>query len=299
MQRVMVFGRITAGEVNRAARTFDGAAGKSINVAKVLHALGEHVMATGFLGGDRGAFLQRYLEARGLTLDFVTVTPPTRQCVTLIEEDTATVTELVEESQPVRAEDYERLLDLVRRHLGDCRAVVMSGTIAAGGPADLYARVTRLAGEAGALAIVDASGAALIEALKARPDVVKPNRAELAATLGQALPGEAEVRSAMRVLSERGARQVVVTAGAEPSLAFDGRRFWRIAAPRVAAVNPIGSGDAFTAALTWRLVGGDVLGEACRWGVAAGAANALTLLAGEVDRAEVERLVSKTQLEGV
>ena len=41
-------------------------------------------------------------------------------------------------------------------------------------------------------------------------------------------------------------RRIVVTAGAAPTLAFDGHEFWRVTAPKVKALNPIGSGDAFT-----------------------------------------------------
>ncbi len=54
--------------------------------------------------------------------------------------------------------------------------------------------------------------------------------------------------------------------GKGAALAFDGKIFWRIVTPRIHVVNPIGSGDAFTAGLVWRLVRGDDLGEACRWG---------------------------------
>ena len=53
-QRVMVFRRLALDAVNRAVMTWDGAAGKSVNVAKVLQALGEQPVATGFLGGARG-----------------------------------------------------------------------------------------------------------------------------------------------------------------------------------------------------------------------------------------------------
>jgi sugar/nucleoside kinase (ribokinase family) len=67
----------------------------------------------------------------------------------------------------------------------------------------------------------------------------------------------------------------------------------------VKAVNPIGSGDAFTAALVWRLLRGEGLGEACRWAAAAGAANALTLMPGEVEGAEVERLAGSVRVEPV
>jgi fructose-1-phosphate kinase PfkB-like protein len=172
----------------------------------------------------------------------------------------------------------------------------MSGTIAAGGSPDLYCQLTRMARENGALAVVDAQGRALTEALAARPDLVKPNRAELAATVGRALTGEAEVQSAMRELQARGARMVVVTSGAGAVLAFDGREFWRIEPPQVVAANPIGSGDAFTAGLVSRLVRGDDLGEACRWGAAAGAANALTLMPGELRREDVERLAGEVRV---
>ena len=81
-----------------------------------------------------------------------------------------------------------------------------------------------------------------------------------------------------------------MTAGKEPTLAFDGKDLWRIVGPRIKTVNPIGSGDAFTAGLVSRLLRGDDLGEACRWGGAAGAANALTSLPGEVNPEDVERL---------
>ncbi len=297
-QRVMKFRRLALDSVNRASTTIDGVAGKSINVAKVLHALGEQPLATGFLGGDRGEEARAFLKSLGIGMDFVTVAARTRQCITLIDESAGTVTELVEEGQPVTEADYQRLTDIIRRRVNGCRAVIMSGSLSAGGPPDFYFQCIRIAQGAGALAVVDAQGAPLVEALNAGPDLVKPNHAELAATVGQELRDEAAVVSAMSKLRQRGAKRVVVTAGGETALACDGKRVWRIQPPRIATVNPIGSGDAFTAGLVWRLVQGDDLGEACRWAAAAGAANALTPMAGEVNRAEVERLVTEVAVEG-
>ena len=296
-QRVMVFRKLTLDAVNRAVTTVDGVAGKSVNVAKVLKTLGEHPVAIGFLGGDRGEYLRALLEARGIELDFVTVATRTRQCVTLLDTAAGTHTELVEESQPVSAADYEALMRVIRRRIKGCRAVVMSGTITPGGPKDLYFRGTQLAHEVGAMSVIDAQGAALTEALAAKPSLVKPNRVELAATAGRELNDEAAIRVAMRELCERGALRVVVTAGKDPTLAFDGRSFWKIQTPRIEATNPIGSGDAFTAALVWRLLHGEGLAEACRWASAAGAANALTVMAGEVHPSDVKRLFEETNAE--
>jgi tagatose 6-phosphate kinase len=298
-QRVMVFRELTLDAVNRAVTTLDGVAGKSVNVAKVLKALGEQPRAIGFIGGDRGEQVRDLLAARGIEMDLVTVLPRTRQCITLLDPAAGTHTELVEESQPVAAANYGELLGIIRQRVKDCRAVVMSGTITPGGPADLYFQGAQLAHQAGALSLVDAQGAALTEALKAKPGLIKPNRQELAATTGCELRDEAAVMFAMRELSERGAQRVVVTAGKEPALAFDGQSYWRIRAPRIEATNPIGSGDAFAAGLVWRLLRGEDLGEACRWASAAGAANALTILAGEVQRNDVERLVQEVIVERV
>jgi 1-phosphofructokinase family hexose kinase len=295
-QRVMIFHKLTLDAVNRSATTLEGPAGKSVNVAKVLKALGEHPIATGFLGSRVGEYLRTAMAEKNIESDFVTVSTPTRQCVTVIDESASTSTELVEESRPVDPADFEKLLAVVQKRLKDCRAVIMSGTIVSGGPTDLYFNCTRLAQAAGTLSVVDAHGTALLEALKAKPGVVKPNRSELATTIGRQLATEADVTQAMRELCERGAQQVVVTAGKEPVLAFDGKNLHRITVPRIKAVSTIGSGDAFTAGLVWRLVRGDDLGEACRWGSAAGAANALTAMPGEVNRADVDRLAREVEV---
>ena len=296
-QRVMVFSKLTIDAVNRAATTLDGAAGKSINVAKVLKALGEQPLATGFLGGPRGKELLRTLRERKIRCEFVSVAAQTRQCITVIDETSARHTELVEESQPVPAAAYADLWHIIERRMTTSRAAVMSGTITPGGPIDFYERCTRLAHRSSALAIVDAQGPALLHALKAKPSLVKPNRAELAVTVKRKLVGLADLKRAMKALNDQGAERIVVTAGKAATLAFDGHRFWRITNPIIEARNPIGSGDSFTAGLIWRLLRGDDLGESCRWAAAAGTANALTWMAGEVDLAGIRRLAKQVHVE--
>src|SRR5579863_10049138 len=86
VQRVMVFRKLVLDGVNRTTSALDGAAGKSINMAKVLKVLGEHPVVTGFLGGDHGEFLQRALAELGIESDFVTVSTRTRQCITVIDQ---------------------------------------------------------------------------------------------------------------------------------------------------------------------------------------------------------------------
>ncbi len=293
-QRVMVFRQLSLNAVNRAALTLDGIAGKAINVAKVLKTLGQTPFVISFVGGAHGEVLRAALASKHIEAELVAVSAPTRQCLTVIDQAAGTHTELVEESRAVTPSDFNQFFAAVRQRMAGCRAAVMSGTIAPGCPQHFYRDAVRLAETVGALSVVDAQGMALAAVLEAHPGLVKPNRTELAATLGRELKSDDEVKAAMRELCERGAQRVVVTAGRMPTLAFDGKKFAQIFPPPIRPANPIGSGDAFTAAVVWRLLRGDDLAEACRWGTAAGAANALTLMPGELERDEVERLVKDT-----
>ncbi len=298
-QRVMTFKALKPDAVNRAASTLDGAAGKSVNVAKVLAALGAEVFATGFVGGDRGREILRDMTSRGIETKFVEVPAPTRQCISVIDEATHTVTELVEESRPVPPENYDALVELVCGLLPECEAVVMSGSLTPGAPVEFYRNITNRANELGKLSVVDAQGTPLLEALKASPGLVKPNRSELAATVNKPLETEMSLVEAMREVRKRGAQRVVVTAGGALTFAMDQHSLWRIQPAQIEPVNPIGSGDAFTAALVWRLTQADSLGEACRWAAAAGAANALSPMPGDLEKAQVLQLLEKVKIEQV
>ena len=109
VQRTMTFTQLHVGDVNRAKSVTETASGKSLNVARVLHTLGEPLIATGFVGGDSGAFIREDLTRAGIAHDFVSVGPKTRTCVTVIDEAAGAATELIEESKRVEEEAFERL----------------------------------------------------------------------------------------------------------------------------------------------------------------------------------------------
>ena len=297
VQRVMVFNRVETGGVNRAAETIDGAAGKSINVAKVVTALGERAVATGFLGGDRGDFLCAELERVHVAHDFVRVATRTRECITVIDRTAGAHTELVEESRAVEASAWPAIDAKLDRLLTGARMLVASGTLVPQAPRDFYARCVRRAHEQNVPTILDAAGSALMESLAARPLVVKPNRAELEKTFGMSLDTDAALGEAMRSLMNAGAQSVVITAGSQGAFATDERYRFRVRSPKVEALNSIGSGDAFTAGLAVALAAGQPLRDACRLATACGAANALTLMAGEVRLPDVRRLFAEAVVE--
>ena len=298
VQRVMVFNHVEINGVNRAVETLDGAAGKSINVAKVVTVLGERAVATGFAGGDRGDYLCGELDRLGVAHDFVRVRTRTRECVTVIDRGAKVHTEMVEESKAVEAEAWELLQQKLQELLRQGpRMLVLSGTLVPQAPQDFYGECVRRAAERGVPTILDAAGAPLMNAISARPLLVKPNRAELEKTFGLSVATDAQLRDAMAALRNAGARSVVITAGGQGAFALDEHGAFRVRSPRVEAINSIGSGDSFTAGLAVALALGQPFRDACRLAAACGAANALTMMAGDVRLDDVRRLSAEVLIE--
>lgn len=296
-QRSMVFGRVRPDDVNRAARVADYASGKGVNVARVLHALGEEAVAAGFAGGDRGAALVRDLEAAGVRPEFVTTDAPTRQCITVIDKVAGTATELVEESHPVTADDWGRLYERLAGLLPGAAAWVFSGSLPPGVDQSFYAEcLRRFEADRPPVVVLDARGEALRQALGRPGFVAKMNRDELAATVDFPLDGDAALRRAVLAVMPRGGA-VVVTAGAAGAFVAEADQFWRVRPPAVKAVSAVGSGDAFTAGLAAALVCGEPLGAACVLAAACGAANAMTERAGFLAAGDVWALMPRVRVE--
>jgi 1-phosphofructokinase family hexose kinase len=297
LARTMVFDRLTLGDVNRATEVLISAAGKSINAARVTHTLGEAVVACATTGGRTGDTLREDLNRAGIRHELVPTSHPTRLCVTVVDRSAGTCTELVQEAPPLLDAESDLLWRRLLEWIPQARVVVMSGTLAPNVPPAFYALVCRLARDAGVQCIVDAKGPELLAALPYQPALVKPNRSELSSTLGRDLANEQAMRAAISDLLSQGARSVAVTAGADGVAFTDGTRSWRLRPPVIRPVSAIGSGDAFAGGFAAGLSRGLAPLDAARLAVACGAANALTLQAGFIDPAEVQRLHERVVVE--
>jgi tagatose 6-phosphate kinase len=286
----MTFANVAIDEVNRATRVLQSASGKSINVARALHTLGKQVVATGFVGGDSGAYIRGELDQEGIAHDFVEVPFRTRTCTTVISQADGTTTELVEESQPVEGGYWERLLSLVGSHLGDARAMVLSGSLPPGAPLDFYARCCQLAQGRRVPVMIDGRGEPLRLAVAFGPVMVKPNRSELASTFQLPVEGDEQLRDSIQRLLGMGARSALITMGIHGAVMADGERLWRIASPKVKTDNPIGSGDSVAAGYTAGLVDGLSPMDSAILGIACGAANAMTPTPALIYPEDVQRL---------
>jgi ribokinase len=126
-----------------------------------------------------------------------------------------------------------------------------------------------------------------------RVDYLTPNEGEAARLSGVPVQDARSAGAAARALRDRGVGTVIVTLGAQGSVACTAQEDIRTAAFPVDAVDTTAAGDAFSGALGTALGGGDTLPNALRFAGAA-AALACTRRGAQPSlptRAEVDRLL--------
>src|SRR5262245_2920414 len=109
LQRTVRLRALAVDAVNRAESVVEGPSGKSLNVARVLRALGEEPLALGFAGGATGRAVRAGLDAAGIRHDLVETEAATRICTTLLDLEKGTATEIVEEAAPAGREAWTAL----------------------------------------------------------------------------------------------------------------------------------------------------------------------------------------------
>jgi 1-phosphofructokinase len=274
VDRTVLIRGFTIGSTNRAVADRTDIGGKGINVARHLARLGCDVVAAGFLGaGDMHGVVQT-LAAQGVQTDFVRIAGDTRVNLKILDPASGQETEINESGPSLASGLVDELLDKLRGFLPRCAVMVFSGSLPPGAPADLYARAVALAAVAGVKTVVDAAGDALRYGIAAKPDLVKPNRAEAEELLGVALRTDAELIAGARRLVEYGARTAVISLGPEGAVCATASGAWRARAPQIRARNTVGSGDAMVAALAWALMRALTAPEALRLATALGSASA-------------------------
>jgi 1-phosphofructokinase len=239
-------GPIRLGEVNRTESTQLDAAGKGINVARVLRDLGHDVTVSGLLGADNETAFVRAFARYGLHDAFVRIPGESRINAKLSEPD-GRVTDLNGPGPLIPAHALDMLSLRLGPLLPGIDAVVISGSLPPNmTPAQLASLITRIR-ERQLPVWLDTSGPALVSGLAARPTGVKPNETELADWAGHPLDTpEARLQAALRLNAE-GIEDVLVSAGAEGVIWAQRGEALMAESPRVQVVSTVGAGDTLLA----------------------------------------------------
>ena len=267
------------------------AGGGGINVARMVRELGGEAVAFYLAGGMTGQALEGLIEHSGVAAVRVPITGLTRVSHTVYETTTGHEFRFTPEGPVVGEAEWHNCLEVLSIVDGDY--FVASGSLARGMPADFYARVARMVRARGGRVVLDTSGTPLHHALKEGVFLFKPSKRELENLMGRKAPTPDEEEALAQEVARSGrARFVALTLGAEGAVLASADRVLRLASPKVEARSAVGAGDAFVGALVWSLAKGGEMEEAFAYGVAAGAATAMSDGTAQGRRADVERLAA-------
>ena len=246
--------------------------GKGINVSTILMNLGIDSTAFGFAAGFTGEEIIREVEAMGIRSDFIKIDSGiSRINLKLKNIDGTEINGSGPEISEEKIEELLRKLDI----LGEGDILVLAGSIPASMPADMYSTIMERLQHKNVTFIVDATKDLLINVLKYKPFLIKPNNHELGELFDVKLTTREEVIPYGKKLQKQGARNVLISMAGAVLVAEDGS-VYEAPAPKGTLVNAVGAGDSMVAGFTAGWIEKKDYRHAFYMGVSAGSASAFS-----------------------
>lgn len=253
-----------AGQVNRVTASQSDPGGKGVNVASFLADFGLTVSVSGFLGEENTHLFERLFTEKGIKDRFVRIPGSTRIGIKIIDEINRQTTDVNFPGLAPRSQDIEALFGRVDELAEDCKWFVLSGSIPAGVPADIYQRLVVSIKTRGNLVALDTSGKGLQQALSVKPDLVKPNVYELEEVMERSLNSPELIEQAAGELNRQGIETVVVSMGEKGAVFVQSGETVLAQPPQVEVKSTVGAGDAMIAGMVAGLMQGKSLADCAR-----------------------------------
>ena len=235
----------TPGITNRTTAEEYYIGGKGINVSCVLFELGIPSTALGFTAGFTGDAIEKGLSDKGIKTDFVRLkNGNSRINIKLKAEEES---EINCQGPEISGDEFELILqktDMISN--GD--TVVLAGSVPGSLSGDSYERILKRLEGKNVRLIVDATKNLLLDSLKYKPFLIKPNKQELCEIFGTEITAESDIEMYAKKLQSMGAKNVIVSLGGDGAMLLDelGNKH-RLGVLRGKVLNTVGSGDSMVA----------------------------------------------------
>lgn len=266
---------ISVGGVNRAKSEEIYFGGKGINVSLVLNELGVKSKALGFVAGFTGDAIEKSVAEKGIETDFVRLENGFSRINVKIKSESET--ELNGQGPNIDSKALNMLFKKLDK-LSDGDTIVLAGSIPDSLPADIYENILARLQNKNIKTVVDATKNLLMNVLKYKPFLVKPNNYELGEMFGATLKSIDETETYARKLKEMGAQNVLVSMAGDGALLLDENGKTHICGVcRGTVKNSVGAGDSMVAGFIAGCMQSDYdYDYALKLGTAAGGATAFS-----------------------
>ncbi len=235
----------TCGQTNRTNKEIIFPGGKGINVSIVLKNLGIDSVALGFMAGFTGQEIKARIEDMGISSDFISCSEGISRINMKLRSDEET--EVNGMGPHISDQDIKKLYEKLDA-LSDGDTLVLAGSIPASMPETMYSDIMDYLSSKKLNIAVDATRDLLVNVLKYKPFVIKPNNHELEEIFGVKIQSQDHVVELAKKLQDMGARNVLVSmAGDGALLVTENGQVFSSKPPKGKLVNSVGAGDSMVA----------------------------------------------------
>ena len=277
------------GKINRTKTEKILPGGKGLNVSIVLKNLAYDNTALGFIAGFTGEELKKQIENYGINTDFIKVKKGITRINVKIssKEETA----LNGNGPEISKEDIQELLDKIDKIKKE-DIVILAGNVPKGINNNIYEIICVNLEKNGVTYIVDATKELLINVLKYKPFLIKPNKDELEETFKTEIKTKDGIILYAKKLQLMGAQNVLVSLGGDGAiLVTSDNNVYYCEAPKGKVLNTVGAGDSMVAGFVAGYLRKQDFEYALKMGIATGSASAFSMELATIK--EVETLLRK------
>lgn len=266
--------KLTTGNINRVNEEHVYPGGKGINVTRILKSLDNDNIALGFVSGFTGDYIINSLQELNLKSDFIKVKEGfTRINVKVKSEEE---TEINGQGPKISEEELNQFYKVIDK-LVDGDILILSGSIPSCLDERLYESIMKKVEDRDIKVIVDATKNLLLNVLKYKPFLIKPNNHELAEMFNVELNSTEDVVFYARKLKEMGAQNVLISMGKDGALLVtENDEVFASSVAKGEVVNSVGAGDSMVAGFIAGYLKSNSYEEALRLGAASGGATAFS-----------------------
>jgi 1-phosphofructokinase len=280
----------------RASQSALGMGGKATDVSWILGRMGVPNLAIGFAAGNTGKQMVKMLEERGSLTDFVWASGETRRNTIIISQDGSGQSTFTVSTLEVSPRHLRKFFKVFQNALNQVTCLVLGGSLPNGVPTSFFKSLIEMAHEQSIPVLFDASGPGLLSGLKARPDLIKPNRTELEEITGSTIQSNGAAYQAARQIQQEYGANVIATMGRQGAFAvLPDRNYW-IPGLKLEVVSSAGAGDGVLAGLAVAYSQNKPAEEGLRLGFALANAVLLTLPTADFDLKDLGRLYPLIEL---
>lgn len=280
---------LTLGITNRTESEEYYYGGKGINVSCVLAELDLDSTALGFIAGFTGKAIEDGIRNDRITTDFIKLSGRISRINVKIKADEET--EINGQGPDISDAELNRLIEKLD-HIHDGDTLIIAGSIPKTLPDDIYERMLERVKDKDIRIVVDATKKLLVNSLKYKPFLIKPNRQEISEIFDVEVKTEEDTEKYARKLMEMGAQNVLISLGGEGAMLIDeyGNKH-KIGVLKEKVINTVGSGDSMVAGFVAGYEKEKSYSYALKLGSACG--NATAFLPGLATKEKINEILQK------